>query len=141
MKRANPEGLMKAIFAACLSLSLAACETVDPNLKTDIQKSRPICKTPKGCEIGWAAARRWVNDNAGFRILTYSPEYMETYTASDSAQLSARVSKEPRTDGSYEISAVIGCANLFGCVPSAAPTLLNFNTTVSAAIAAAEATP
>lgn len=79
--------------------------------------SIPTCQSDKECEVKWAAARRWVLDNSGFKIQTYTDDYMETFNVQDYAatQVWARVSKEPLGESGYRILVELGCNNPFGC--------------------------
>jgi hypothetical protein len=97
----------------------------------------PVCFTEYNCERKWAAARDWVNRNAGYKIQIYSDDLIETYNStSSSTALHARVTKTLLGDvgGSrvYAIGVTVGCDNIFGCSPKEKDSVLNFNKVVGA---------
>jgi hypothetical protein len=101
---------------------LAGC-AVTPSAE-DLAKAQrftdtmPSCIGAEQCERMWAAARRWVLDNASFKIQTYSADYMETFNNQDVAETDtwARVTKEPGASPTeFSILIEIGCNNPLGC--------------------------
>lgn len=104
-----------------LAISLVGCAALIPQDKEQFHSaviaSAPVCNSVDECARAWAAARRWVLDNAGYRIQTYSDDYIETYQGFSSADLRlvARVTREPITATSARIVIELGCRNHFGC--------------------------
>jgi len=82
--------------------------------------------------VKWAAARTFVINHAGFKLQTYSADYMVTYSPSGgSTALGAEVNKQP-VQGGYALVARFWCDNMFGCVPNANDTLKAFTIAVNA---------
>jgi hypothetical protein len=92
----------------------------------------PICSDPNDCELMWAAARRWVIENAGYKFQTLTNDFLETYN-STTASLAARVIKEPLGGGRYEFVATIACGDPDHCVMPLGDALNSFNLYVGAA--------
>lgn len=109
---------------------LAGCATpVTDSQRRVFYQTIPTCAEAKECEVKWAAARRWVLSNAGFKIQTISPDYIETFNIRDatSTDLWVRVTKEPTSGTVYRILVEAGCNNMFGCVPEAFAAMQSFN--------------
>ncbi len=114
-----------------LSLLVAACAADAP--QTPIAPA-PICAGTPQCTAEWAEARTFVLQNAGYKIQTYSPDFMQTYNPSgESPSLAAQVNMQPLAGGSYKLVASFWCDNLFGCIPNQWKTLDSFNLAVAAA--------
>lgn len=119
------------IFA--FSLLLTGCATVDQAVLDRIAATIPTCHDEKECEIKWAAARRWVLENADMKIQTYAPDFIQTYNPSSAGlELAASVTKEPLPDGSYRIVARVWCDNPLGCRRPPAEMVQAFNDYVNA---------
>lgn len=115
----------------CAALSLSACAAPGP---TKPIAPAPMCATKAQCTAEWAEARTFVLDNAGFKIQTYSRDFMQTYNATnDSPSLAATVNKQPMAGGEYKIVASFSCDNFLGCIPNQYTTLDKFNRAVAAA--------
>jgi hypothetical protein len=100
----------------------------------EIDRTTPICSSTDECEAKWAAARKWVLDNAGWKLQIVNDDFMQTANPGQySVYLAARVNKEPLGGGSYKIVAEVWCNNAFGCSPDRLSALLDFNKTVDAA--------
>ena len=117
-----------AILAA---LTLAACAAPGPVKPI---APAPVCSTQAQCTTEWAEARTFVLDHAGFKIQTYSRDFLQIYNATgDSPSLAASVNKQPLAGGAYKIVASFWCDNIFGCIPNQRTTLDQFNRVVAAA--------
>jgi hypothetical protein len=104
--------------------ALAGCVT----MPAEPIAAAPTCMTDADCSVKWAAARTFVLSHAGYKIQTYSTDYLETYNSVDtSTDLAAQVNREPLPGGGYQITGRFWCANIFGCVPGARETLDGFN--------------
>lgn len=123
--------MLRTMGAAVIAaVALCGCVTAPP---LDVGPA-PTCSSPGECEFRWGLARRFVLDNCGFRLQTYTPDFMETYNPTDSSpRLGAQVSKDPLGGGKFELRARFYCANLFGCDPPADQTLGWFNSQVGTA--------
>lgn len=125
---------LMAIFLAIL-IYMTGCATIAPQRQAMLQKTIPICYGEKECEAKWAAARRWILNNANRKIQIYSNDLIETYNPERcSPGLAARIVKEPTGDGGYFIVATVWCDNIFGCIPKRADALLDFNNYVNSVI-------
>lgn len=114
----------------CAVVLLAACAPMPTAQQYQaFEASIPTCTTAKGCEVKWATARRWVLDNAGFKIQHMTDDFIETYNSTDytSTDLWARISKEPVDGDTYRILIEVGCNNMFGCHPEAMFAKQSFN--------------
>ena len=81
----------------------------------------------------WAAARDWINDNAGMKLQHIQADYLETYgSVASSTHLAVRVTKKPLKAGGYELVAAVWCDNWIGCDKPPQAALIDFNRTVSA---------
>ena len=132
---------MKLLATAALipTLSLFGCALPEPKesinyaLLEDVGAAVPSCRGAEDCEAKWAAARRWVNSHAAFRIQIYSSDYIETYWSPEpgSRELAVRVEREPLGGGRYNIRISAGCRNRSGCLPDARTAMLDFDNAVS----------
>lgn len=119
--------------------TLLGCAMTPENqaLLTRFKTSIPHCTGPEECELKWAAARRWVQNNAGLRIQNYSSDFIQTYKSGDYANtaLGVEVTKEPLGDHSYQIVARMWINNAFsqGQIPAK---LVEFNDYVNTAMPA-----
>ncbi len=123
--------MLKTMGAALLAAGmLGGCVTTPP---MNVGPA-PTCASAGECEFRWGLARRFVLDNCGFRLQTYTPDFMETYNPTDySPRLGAQVSKDPLGNGRFELRAKFYCANWLGCEPPEDETLARFNSTVGGA--------
>lgn len=116
---------------------LAGCATSAENqaLLSRYRNSIPVCSSADDCEFKWAAARRWVQNNAGFRIQNYSEDFIQTHKSGDYANtlLGVEVSREPLGSGQYQIVARMWINNAFsqGAIPAK---LVSFNDYVNTAM-------
>lgn len=82
----------------------------------------------------WAAARTYVLNTAGYRMQTYSADFMQTYPAvGGKTEIAAEVNRQPAPGGGYAIVAKFWCDNPFGCFPNQWDALDGFNKAVAAA--------
>jgi hypothetical protein len=106
------------------------------DLNLEIARTTPMCYSPETCEAAWAAARTWIQQNAGFKLQTYSSDFMETYNPTNSSpELAASVSKEPIGGGKYQLTIKLWCDNMFGCQPNEKVAHATFNQFVNERIA------
>jgi hypothetical protein len=113
-----------------LSIALGGCATT-PQAPL---APAPTCSTEADCTAKWAAARTFVLSHAGYKIETYSADFLQTFNPGEGdTQLAATVNKAPLPGGGYAIQATFFCGNVFGCTPSARDTLDQFNKAVAAA--------
>ena len=139
MFRLNHMNKLFLLFFLLLSynLILSGCATVSPQQKQIWRETGPVCFTKPDCDAKWAAARNWVQENAGYKIETYSDNLIETYHPPDaSPKIAASVSKTP--DGTSSegnqinvIEIKVWCTKTFGCIPTVDESILKFNQYVS----------
>jgi len=98
----------------------------------------PVCHTEAECTLMWATARTFLLNYAGYKMQTYTSDFMQTYNPPPyTGYLAAEVNKEPTADGrGYVIAAKFWCT-LDTCSPNQWETLDQFNRQVAAAGAAA----
>lgn len=128
------------LLSGCVSMA-----KFDPAKQEEAQRTMPSCMTDRECEMQWAAARKWVMNNAAYKLKIVTSDYLETYPATGgSPRISARVTKEPMKTGGYNILVAVWCDNIFGCVPDAWDAAIAFNKEVggaaSSSASAAQAT-
>lgn len=122
---------------AILVLALSGCAMTAENqaLMSRARATVPTCTGQAECELKWAAARRWVQNHAGFRIQNYSSDFIQTHKSGDYANtyLGVEVSKEPLGGGAYQIVARMWINNAFsqGGIPGK---LVEFNDYVNTAM-------
>jgi len=114
-------------------VALAGCATAhDPAKEAEGNRTVPTCSEPKECEVKWATARQWVLENAGWKLQTITPDYMETFNPMDgSTELAVRVQKVAQADGTYKIMVRVWCGNMFGCRVKPWDAVIHFNRAVS----------
>ena len=113
--------------AACLALaasaSLTACATeapLDPQLVAAAEQ--PVtCANPSGCDAAWSRAVAWLVQNSHWKIQTQTADLIQTFgpmsDGLESAYPGFTVSKVRDDRGGATIQMVVGCLNMFGCVP------------------------
>jgi hypothetical protein len=119
------------------TLIVSGCANVSPQQKQIWRETGPVCFTKPDCDAKWAAARNWVEENAGYKIETYSDNRIETYQPPDSSpKIAASVSKTP--DGTSSegnqinvIKIEVWCTKTSGCIPTVDESVLKFNQYVS----------
>ncbi len=121
--------LTAAILAGCATAPTA--EQIAA--RNAIAETIPTCSSEKECEVKWAAARAWINANAGWRLQHVQADYLETYNSvGGSTNIAVRVTKEPLRTGGYRILGSVWCDNMFGCYPDKWIALKHFNDYVNA---------
>ena len=127
------KALAGIIFSFILLASCAINSAERNAAEMRFQRTIPICEGAKDCEFKWSMARRWILDNAGFKLQNYNADYMETFNVQDlaSTKLWARVTKEPIDGERYRILIEVGCNNMFGCGISLMEAKNNFNNVVN----------
>lgn len=132
---------MTRVFLLAVLFLLSGCATQERResqaaLEREFRETVPVCIEGADCDQMWSAARRWVLDNAGFRIQHYGDDYIETYNNRYNAETAtwARVTKEPMGSGQSRILVELGCNNWFGCgLSPLADAKVRFNRHVQAA--------
>lgn len=70
--------------------------------------SMPICDGDEDCKAKWEAAQAWVIKNCNMKIQTETSMLIETYSyrlgRNYNGNLSARITKEPLSNGKYKIN-------------------------------------
>lgn len=116
----------------CAAVALSAC-VANPVYRGPIAPA-PVCAGKAQCAAEWNEARTFVINNAGYKIETYSRDFLQTYNSVDeSTALDATVNKQPLPGGRFKIAASFGCDNSLGCFPDPRATLNAFNKAVAAA--------
>lgn len=126
-----------SFFPILTAAVLAGCATApSPEqiaARNAITASTPTCSSDKECEVKWAAARAWINANAGWRLQHVQADYLETYNSvGGSTNIAVRVTKQPLRTGGYRILGSVWCDNMFGCIPDNWVALKQFNDYVNA---------
>lgn len=124
-----------AAMVAFLVAPLAACQT-GPSRRESMehfQQTIPSCSSSDECEVKWAAAFRFVQENCAFRIKQYDDHFIQTYQSGDYANtnLACEVVKEPQGRGVYRIIAKFWINNAF--MNGAPAKMVEFNDYVSLA--------
>lgn len=130
---------MKWLLLLVCIVTCMGCSTVTREQKNRWAETMPICFDKIDCSTKWAAARNWVQGNAGYKIQIYSDDLIETYNSQQyDPKIAVSVSKNPlpfMVDGEqpYGISIRVSCGNIFGCIPTADEAIVGFNNSVAAA--------
>jgi len=123
--------MTKKFILAIAALTLVGCAAQGPKHAIAVA---PTCSSEADCTMKWAAARTWILAHAGYRMQTYSPDFMQTYPAAGgNVLLAAEVNRRPISGGGYVIEARFWCDNPFGCSPNQWDALDQFNQAVAAA--------
>ena len=79
----------------------------DAELRARIASTTPRCSLGPDCELRWAAARRYLQERADFRIQTYGDDFIQTYKSGDplSRGISLEVTLDPIGNDWYQIIA------------------------------------
>lgn len=136
-------GVLRNLCALSLILMIQACASPEQRAQQEAmaredariyQASIPRCSTDKECAAKWAAARRWVLDNCGFKLQHITDDYLETYNIRDSASTAmwCRVTKSPESETVSRIELENGVNNPFS-QGGVAPARRSFNDYVNAA--------
>ena len=125
--------MRKLFFFFLFVFFIAGCGLSRNPAKTqEFIKTVPVCYSERECEMKWSSARRWVIENARYKIQTMTPDFIETYNpSSGSPSLAVRVTKEPIASGGYRIIVKTWCDNVFGCGPDSQDAEQNFNNFVN----------
>lgn len=115
-------------IAAFAGLAVGCAGGTRPNFQAEWQRTIPTCTEPRECEIKWAAARRWLLNNAGFKLQHVTDDFLETYNPPQhSADIAVRVVKEPLQPEGYRFVVSVWCNNMFGCQPNQWEAAVSFN--------------
>jgi len=129
--------MKKVLFIAisCAAIICSGCATSKNAAmvkRAQIAVTAPVCKAGQSCDVMWDAAQLWVVHNADYKIQMVTNVLIETYNPGrNSADIAARITKEPIGNDEYKIVASIWCNNLFGCIPNPLDAILDFNNTVN----------
>ena len=119
--------IMLLIVTTSLTI-ISGCATITPQQQAMFNENIPMCSGERDCDVKWAAARKWVLNNAGRKIQIYSDDLIETYNpAKNSPSIAVRINKEPTGNGANFITIAVWCNNMFGCVPKKADAIMDFN--------------
>jgi hypothetical protein len=112
---------MRRLVGIATVVSLAACATMSPQREAALSAEagrKVVCSGKDDCEVKWASAIRWVQDNSHWKMRNVTDSLVTTEGPFDSTYAAYQISKFPLGGGAYEIEFRAGCGNLFGCVPS-----------------------
>jgi len=125
--------MTKMIAAACV-LSVVACSTLTPAQRAAVERDARqlvVCNGKEDCEIKWATALRWVQDNSRWKLRAVTDSLVTTEGPFDTPSAAFEVMKFPRGGGSYEFQFRAACGNIFGCIPEIVVLAADFNNTVA----------
>ena len=118
MKKITLFILAEAVLSGCSATSL-----LSPAMQADLV--RPIyCEGASECKTMWKRALRFVQHNAGYKIVKANAALIQT-RPSDGGALSMKVTKVPLGGGRYQLKLRLQCAKAFGslCTPNKEETL------------------
>lgn len=99
-----------------LALLLVACAHVTPEQR--VAAAQPVWCYAKDCEVKWARATQWLQDNSHWRISTVTETMLATEGPYGKTFLAYEITKFPVNHGVYEIRFRAGCVNQgLGCHP------------------------
>ncbi len=77
------------------------------------------CTGKDDCELKWARATKWLQDNSHWKLRTVTESVLTTEGPNGEVFTAYEVNKFPLGDGGYEIQFKAGCSNKgLGCHPS-----------------------
>jgi hypothetical protein len=77
------------------------------------------CNTKEDCELKWARATKWIQDNSYWKLRTVTDNLLTTEGPMNEVYTAYEVTKFPKGDSVYEIQFKAGCHNMgLGCHPS-----------------------
>ena len=113
------------ILAAAVLIGCSTPSSLTPEMQADLV--RPIyCEGARECKTMWKRALRFVNLNAGNKILKANAALIETRESYGSSKaLSMRVTKVPLGGGRHQLKIFAWCTYGFGtyCAPNKEETL------------------
>lgn len=124
------------VLGAALTLLLSGCVSQAQRAKDqeEMNASVPSCQTEKQCKVQWEAAATWVSQHCGMKIQTSSDSLIQTFNSlPDSPTTSCTVTKVQGPGHAQAFQIRVGCANIFGCVPSSKEMVIAFGTAIKAA--------
>lgn len=133
--------MLKIRYLTFISISflVSGCATITDKQRSDWEETIPLCFSDSDCKTKWAAARQWIQNNAGYKIQIYSDDLIETYNPQQSdPKIAVSASKNPiaktqEGEQANMIAVKIYCGNIFSCIPSINESILSFNKFVSQA--------
>jgi hypothetical protein len=99
-------------------LTSLACAHVTP--EQQLAASQQVtCSSKDDCELKWARATKWLQDNSHWKLRTVTESLLTTEGPNGQTFTAYEVSKFPMGNGTYEIQFKAGCHNMgLGCHPS-----------------------
>ena len=123
----------KGYLLTTLVVVLSGCgHTVHRGHAEKYERTMPECFNEAHCDAMWGAARKWVQEFAGYPIRYDDGEVLQTYGPSrNDVALAVTVTKKSY-DNSYMLEMRAKCANSIQCRPNEHKAALRFNVAVSA---------
>lgn len=125
---------MKLLIAV---VAVSGCVTMTPTQQAQVtadSQRRVTCEGKDDCELKWATALRWVQDNSYWKLRAVTDSVITTEGPLDSPSAAFSITKFPLGRGAYEIQFRAGCGNMFGCVPAIEQLAASFKNEVSGAV-------
>lgn len=95
-----------------------ACAHVTPEQQVAAAQ-QVTCSSKDDCELRWARATKWLQDNSHWKLRTVTESLLTTEGPNGQTFTAYEVSKFPMGNGTYEIQFKAGCNNMgLGCHPS-----------------------
>jgi len=87
------------------------------------------CNTKDDCELKWARATKWIQDNSHWKLRNITETVLTTEGPNGQIYTAYEVTKFPQGDSTYQIQFKAGCAGVSfnGCHPSADKARASFN--------------
>src|SRR5713226_5379780 len=99
-------------------LGSLACAHVTPEQQVAAAQ-QVTCSSKDDCELKWARATKWLQDNSHWKLRTVTETLLTTEGPNGEVFTAYEVSKFPMGNGTYEIQFKAGCSNKgLGCHPS-----------------------
>lgn len=69
--------LVRIVATGTSIIAITSCATqqVDPGQRELALVTTPTCMSDRECELKWSAVRRWVIDNAAYKLKTVTTDY------------------------------------------------------------------
>lgn len=122
---------MKFRFVFLTLVAAVGCAHMTPQEQLDAARE-VTCNSKDDCELKWARATKWLQDNSYWKLRTVTENLLTTEGPMDRTNTAYEVNKFPKGDGVYEIQFKAGCSNKgLGCYPKVGKATASFKRYVS----------
>lgn len=115
-------------------LCSVGCAKMTPQDRLDAAQ-QVTCSSKDDCELKWARATKWLQDNSAWKLRTVTDNVLTTEGPNGEVTTAYEVTKFPLGGGTYEIQFKAGCVNQgLGCHPSIGKATASFKNYVATGV-------